>query len=69
MTKVLVVDDSAVDRCLIGELLAKEPRWKVEYAENGSEALRRMKEAPPDIVVTDLLMPETDGLEVVTSTV
>jgi CheY-like chemotaxis protein len=67
MTTVLVVEDSAVDRRLIGELLGRESRWTVEYAENGAEALTRMKSAAPDIVVTDLLMPEMDGLELVTA--
>jgi CheY-like chemotaxis protein len=67
MTSVLVVDDSGVDRALVGELLGKEPHWKIAYAENGAAALARMKESPPDIVVTDLKMPEMDGLEFVTA--
>ena len=67
MTSVLVVDDSAVDRALVGELLGKEPDWKIAHAENGAEALTRMKESQPDIVVTDLQMPKMDGLEFVTA--
>ena len=66
MTTVLVVDDSAVDRRLVGALLAREPEWKVEYAEDGSEALTRIKESVPDLVLTDLQMPELDGLDLVT---
>lgn len=67
MTTVLVVDDSGVDRTLIGELLGKGARWTVEEAANGVEALERMKEAVPDLVVTDLQMPEMDGLDLVTA--
>ncbi|MGA2257496.1 MAG: response regulator [Thermoguttaceae bacterium] len=67
MTSVLIVDDSAVDRALVGELLGKEPQWKIEHAENGAEALARMKESRPDVVVTDLQMPKMDGLEFVTA--
>ena len=38
MTSILVVDDSAVDRCLVSELLKKEPAWTVEIAEHGLAA-------------------------------
>ncbi len=67
MTNVLVVDDSLVDRALVAELLGKEPGWKIAQAENGAEALAWMKESPPDVVVTDVQMPEMDGLEFVTA--
>ena len=67
MTTVLVVDDSAVDRRLIGELLERRFQCSVEYAANGVEALARMEDAAPDLVVTDLTMPVMDGLELVRS--
>jgi CheY-like chemotaxis protein len=67
MTRILVVDDSAVDRAIVGELLGKEPDWKIELAENGAEALERLKTSPPDLVVTDIQMPKMDGLELVTA--
>ena len=67
MTIVLVVDDSAVDRHLIGELLVRRLQCSVEYAANGVEALAKMKDAAPDLVVTDLTMPVMDGLELVRS--
>ncbi len=67
MATVLVVDDSAVDRQLVTGLLERPGRWMIEYARNGAEAMDHMKETPPDIVVTDLLMPEMDGLELVTA--
>ncbi len=67
MPTVLVVDDSAVDRRLVGGLLRKNPEWTVEYAANGVEALARMRDALPDLIVTDLSMPAMDGLELVRS--
>jgi CheY-like chemotaxis protein len=67
MTTVLVVDDSAVDRRLVGGLLEKRFPWRIEYAANGVEALARMKNLAPDLIVTDLTMPAMDGLELVRS--
>jgi CheY-like chemotaxis protein/anti-sigma regulatory factor (Ser/Thr protein kinase) len=64
MTTVLIVDDSAVDRLLAGGCL-KETDLTVIYAANGREALDAIKKSPPAIVVTDLLMPEVDGIELV----
>ena len=65
MTTVLVVDDSPLDRKLVGSLLEKKFGWKVEYAASGAEALARVKQSPPDLVITDISMPEMDGLELV----
>jgi CheY-like chemotaxis protein len=63
---VLVVDDSPVDRHVAGVCLLRErPDMKVLYAENGREALKMLQERAPDLVLTDLHMPEMDGLELV----
>jgi CheY-like chemotaxis protein len=67
MPKVLVVDDSKVDRRLVCEFLRKESQWTVEDAANGHEALARMKDSVPDLILTDLNMPVMDGLELVTA--
>ena len=67
MTSILVVDDSAVDRRLVGELLERRFECSVDYAVNGLEAMARLKEMSPDLVITDLTMPEMNGLELVTS--
>ncbi len=65
MTMVLVVDDSAIDRRLVGGLLSKASDWQIEYASDGSEALEHTEKSLPDLVVTDLHMPRMDGLELV----
>lgn len=65
MSTVLVVDDSAVDRRLIGGLLEEETQWSVQFASDGIQALAAIERACPDLVVTDLVMPEMDGLELV----
>ncbi|MFO0896924.1 MAG: response regulator [Pirellulales bacterium] len=65
MTNVLVVDDSAVDRRLAGGLLEKQSSVHVSYATDGNDALRQLDAALPDLVLTDLQMPEMTGLELV----
>lgn len=65
MTAVLVVDDAAVDRRFVGDVLGNEPDLEVRFAVHGADALAQMAESVPDLVVTDLLMPELDGLDLV----
>ncbi len=65
MTTILVVDDSAVDRRIAGGLLEKEPDCQVFYAEDGYQALKSVEENLPDVVVTDMVMPHLDGLQLV----
>src|SRR5688572_6531925 len=64
MPKVLVVDDAAVDRKLVGGLL-KAPNLTIEFAADGMEALAKIEVERPAIVVTDLVMPGMNGLELV----
>ncbi len=65
---VLIVDDSVIDRHLAGAIVQKLEGWKATFAGNGVEALQLLKSgALPDLVLTDMLMPEMDGLELVQS--
>lgn len=63
MATVLVVDDLAAHRQLTGVLLARESGWKVVYARSGIDALEKLATEPVDLILTDLLMPEMNGLE------
>ncbi len=64
MPTVLLVDDSATDRRMIGGILERNG-LSVRYAENGAGALKQIQKSPPDAVLTDMQMPEMDGLELV----
>ncbi len=65
MQTVLIVDDSQVDRRLVGGLLQKTGEYELVYAENGQDALEKIELHIPDAVLTDLHMPEMNGLELV----
>jgi CheY-like chemotaxis protein len=64
MATILVVDDSSVDRIRAEKLLAKEG-FTVVSVTNGPQALEILKREPPDLVLTDMQMPEMDGLQLV----
>lgn len=59
--KILVVDDDPNIRDFISEILLAEG-YQVETAENGKEAIERVSSFEPDVVLTDYLMPEMDGI-------
>jgi DNA-binding NtrC family response regulator len=59
---VLIVDDSADTRETLGVLLELEG-YAVSLARHGREALEIQGRAPADIVITDVYMPEQDGIE------
>jgi two-component system cell cycle response regulator len=61
---VLVVDDDADKRNLLEVALGMEG-YDVRTAANGREALAAVDSYPPDLIVTDVMMPEMDGFELV----
>jgi two-component system, chemotaxis family, protein-glutamate methylesterase/glutaminase len=62
--RVLIVDDSAVVRKVLSELLASDPEIVVAgTAGNGNQALTRIPEVKPDLVTLDIEMPGMDGLQ------
>ncbi len=67
MATILVVDDSEVDRKLVGGLLERSGQWTIEYACDGGESLERVAGFGPEVVLTDLQMPRRDGLQLVTA--
>ena len=62
MARVLVVDDAAFMRKMVGDALSGGGHEIVGEAGNGAEAVQRYQELRPDVMTLDITMPEKDGL-------
>lgn len=62
MTKILIVDDEPSNIELITQLLPKE--YEIVTGSNGIEALEKVEETSPDLILLDIIMPEMNGFEV-----
>ena len=62
MAKILVVDDSKLTRMILVNTL-QEGGFTVIQAENAKEGLELFKKENPDLVLTDLIMPGIDGIQ------
>jgi two-component system chemotaxis response regulator CheB len=60
--RVLVVDDSALVRKLLGQVFSGEADMEVASARSGMEALERRETVRPDVITLDVHMPDMDGL-------
>jgi CheY-like chemotaxis protein len=58
--RVLVAEDDVAARQLLKRILEREA-WDVVEARNGLEALSRLREMAPEVILLDLMMPEMDG--------
>ncbi len=62
MARVLVVDDAAFMRKMLGDALSKGGHEVIGEAGNGVEAVDRFRDLKPDVTTLDITMPEKDGL-------
>ncbi|MGR3294514.1 MAG: response regulator [Candidatus Scalindua sp.] len=62
MAKILVIDDAKFTRTMLKKMIAEFGYETIE-AENGREGLEKITSEAPDLVLTDILMPEMDGTE------
>jgi DNA-binding response OmpR family regulator len=64
MARILVIDDDTAVCRVVRELLADDGH-EAEEARDGAEGLRRCAADPPDLVITDLVMPNKEGIETI----
>lgn len=64
MRNILIVEDDAFMRNLLVNKLKKE-RFHVDQAASGEEAMEKVAEKIPDLILLDLILPQMDGFEVI----
>ncbi|MBI3479571.1 MAG: response regulator [Nitrosomonadales bacterium] len=62
MKKILVVDDSATERHVIGEILNKRG-FEVSFAEDGEKGVKQARLSKPDLIIMDVVMPNMNGFQ------
>jgi len=63
MARILVIDDDAAVRNAL-EIMLEGPAYSVEFCATGKSGLEALRNKDFDLVISDVIMPETDGLEV-----
>lgn len=64
--KVLIVDDSKTETMFLTDILQKQG-YAVRSAENADEAMKRLKEDKPDLILMDVVMPGQNGFQLTRS--
>lgn len=64
--KILLIDDSKTELHVLSELLGKRG-YQVRTAENGEEAIRRLAEDKPDLILMDVVLPGQNGFQLTRS--
>mgnify|MGYP000043960410 CR=1 FL=1 len=64
MKRILVIDDDDLTRATIRDML-ETSGYEVDEAENGSDGVLKQQDRPFDLIVTDVLMPDKDGIETI----
>ena len=61
---ILLIDDEEAFRNVLRQVLSKAG-YEVMEAENGAEGIQRFYEKPADMIITDIIMPEKEGIETI----
>ena len=62
--QILIIDDSEIDRMILEEILV-QAGYNVTQASDGKEGMEIFRSQPFDLVITDMIMPEKLGIEVI----
>lgn len=64
MPRILIIDDDKPMRSMLRQTLERAG-YQVQEAANGMEGIKSYRDQPPDLVITDLVMPEKEGIETI----
>jgi DNA-binding NtrC family response regulator len=64
MTKILIIDDNEPVRSTMSRILTLAG-YETVLAADGNEGLARMRAEAPDLIITDIIMPEKEGIETI----
>jgi DNA-binding NtrC family response regulator len=62
--RILIIDDEEQIRAMLEQMLTREG-YEVAVADNGKEGMRVCREQEIDLIITDIIMPEKDGIEMI----
>lgn len=65
MARILIIDDDRTIRAYLRAILEGEDGHQVYEAQDGNEGIRLYRDSPFDLVITDILMPVKDGVELI----
>lgn len=64
MPRILVIDDESSIRRLLRIMLERNG-YEVDEASNGDAGIKKIRTDPPDLIITDLIMPDKEGIETI----
>jgi DNA-binding NtrC family response regulator len=62
--RILIIDDEVQIREMLGQMLTREG-YQVVHARDGKEGMKACREQSIDLIITDIIMPEKDGIEMI----
>ncbi len=65
MPKILIIEDDDQIRVLIKKMLENEANYEVIEAADGNQGIRQFKQNTIDLVITDIIMPDKEGIETI----
>jgi YesN/AraC family two-component response regulator len=66
MARILIIDDNDIFRKVLRTMLTTAGFNEIEEAANGIDGINLFRQSPFDLVITDIIMPEKEGLELIT---
>ncbi|MGZ9226893.1 MAG: response regulator, partial [Anaerolineales bacterium] len=63
MARILIIDDEPINHRLVAHAL-ESVHYELHFSENGNDGVTKARSLKPDIIITDVMMPDINGYEV-----